>query len=493
MTTNRQIAGSVKWSYIGTTLQRVCEPVLTIYLATLLTPDDFGVMAIAVSVMAFARQLQAMGLGRALIQAEEELPDVCDAVFWINVALGAFIFAILQATATFAGQIFQDPRVVSVLRVTAFAILILSLDCVQDAILRRNFQFKKLAIRRIIPLGVQALVSIALARMGFSYWALIWGTLARNVTAVLCLWAISPWRPRFSINWRVARRCLRFGGLVTLGTLQGWLLMGGDRLFAGRAFSSEMLGAYDFGANVVNLALIGLCEPVFSVSFAAFSRAQGDIELLRRTYAAFVHGLSALVLPVAVGMAVCAGVIIPWAFEGKWDAAIPVITIFAISPGIPRILNLNTGLYQATGRPDIQPRVNLLQLVYVVPAYIIGGKYGLLGFTLARASVGVVFWLPHVWLAWRVLGKPRRFFWGEFLRPAAAAGTMATAVLTVDRHVIVLAPLLRITAMVITGVVTYLLAIALVDRPLARKALHVALANIPSRRARTVRAGKGTA
>ena len=460
-----KVLHSVKWSFIGIALQRAMEPLLVLVLARLLSPADFGIMAIAASIIAFGRQLQSMGLSQALIQSEENVDDVCDAVFWLNLMFGLFLFCILQALAPSFGVFFRDERIVEVTRLIAFMLIIIPFDGVQEAILRREFAFKKLVKRRLIPLLVQAAVSMPLALLGFSYWALVWGVLARSVTGVITLWSISSWRPHFRIKWPIARQKLGFGVMVTLGVLQGWMIIQGDRLFAGRAFGVEGLGAYDFGANLVNLMALLICEPVFGVAYSAFSRQQKDIQGVVKTYHDFVYGVSFLLLPVMVGLALTAPIAVPLFFRSKWNASITVIGVLALMLGPARVLYLNSYLYKALNRPDIEPKLNLFKMLYLIPAYLIAMQLDLKGFSIIRGSLAITFWIPDLLIARKLLGKPQGFFWKVFIRPLGASFIMGIVLLFMQ---LVLKPYghpaLILAGMITVGSLVYVGIILLIDR-----------------------------
>lgn len=476
----KKILHSVKWSYIGISLQRVLEPLLILVLAKFLLPEDFGIMAIAAAIVAFGRQLQSLGLSAALIQAEEDVDDLCDAVFWLNLAGGLLLFIMLQWLAPSLSLFFKDERLVGVTRLLSFIFVIFPFDSVQEAILQREFAFKRLIKRRLFPLLAQAVVSISLALLGFSYWSLVWGVLVRSVMGVLTLWRISPWRPRFRFRWQIIKKKLGFGLMVTLGTLQGWMIIQGDRLFAGRAFSLAGLGAYDFGVNLVQLVGILLCEPVFRVAYVTFSRQQKDEHGIIKTYHDFVYGLSLMTLPAMVGLALSAPIAMPLLFKSKWNASIPVIGILALTSGLAKILYLNSYLYKALNRPDIEPKFNLVKMAYLLPAYLIGMKLSLTGFAVLRGSIAIVLWLPELLIARSVLGKPRGFFWPFFLRPLGASVIMGGVVLLFR---VVLAPhfppILLLVAILAAGIVVYSAVILVID-PRALRIFRQALVYVKS-------------
>ena len=465
----------MKWAFMGDLLPKVLQPVITIVLARLLTPADFGIIGIAMLVIGLVRMIESMGLNQALIQTDEDIEKAADVVFWSNLALSIVLFVVLFFAAPLIARFFDEPRSSAVIQVMGFQLIISAFDDVQEALLQRDFHFKELVSRRLVPVIVSALVSIVMAVAGFGYWSLVTGTLIGAALGVVFLWGISEWRPRFRYDLKVARLLLGFGVLVAIESFQGWALNYGDNMAAGYFLGVDGLGYYTL-AFAVTVVLIGyLVLPVSRVAYSAFSRLKHETEELGRSFMDMTRFLAVVVIPIAFGLSLCAELIVEVVLESEWLEAIPAIRVLAIMPGLSWIIALNPSLYRAIGRPDVMPKFHIATLLYIVPIYIIGAQYGLEGFSLARASVGFVFYIPHIWLSMKLLDLPRRYFWDCVWSPLFAGLIMSGLVyiaLTVMRPI---APgWIHLILVVIVGCASYSLSLWFLDRALCLRVAKLA-------------------
>lgn len=468
---------SVKWAFLGDLLPKIFQPLFTLILARLLTPSDYGIIGVATMVIGLARMVESMGLSQALIQTDEDVEEAANVVFWSNLGLSGLLYVIVFLTAPFAADFFAEARVTLVLRVMGLQLVLSAFDDVQEALLRRNFQFQQLVGRRLIPALTPALVSIPLAAAGFGYWSLVAGTLSGTALGVLLLWKVSDWRPRFRFDARIAGLLLGFGAFVAIESLQGWALNYGDNLAAGHFLGVENLGYYSFGFTLTVIMIGYAISPLASVAYSAFSRLKTDSAELQRLFIDSTRMLAMVVFPLALGLALVAEPAVSIVLGAKWLGAIPVIRILAIMPGLSWIIALNPQLYRALGRPDIMPKFHIATLIYIVPAYIISAQLGLIAFCLSRASVGFIFYIPHIWLSIKMLRLSRWYFWDCIRSPLFAGLIMSGVVFT-------LTSLLRpynnswqewgkLIIILTGGAISYSLMLWLIDRSLCLRAVQL--------------------
>ena len=417
----RQAVKSVKWAFVGNLLPKVIQPLFTVALARLLTPADYGIIGIATLVIGLAKMLESMGLNQALIQTDEDIEKAADVVFWSNLLLSGLLYAVVFLTAPLMANFFAEPRVTLVLRVMGLQLVLSAFDDVQEALLRRDFLFRQLVGRRLLPSLMPGLVGIPLALVGFGYWSLVAGTLSGTALGVIFLWKVSRWRPRFRFDLKIARLLLGFGALVMVESLQGWGLSYGDNLVVGRFLGTENLGRYVFGVSIIMLLMGFGITPLSNVVYSAFCRLRAQTKELQRLFIDSTRMLAVIVIPISLGLCLIATPLVSVVFGDKWLDAEPVIRILAIMPGLGWIIAFNPSLYRAMGRPGIMPKFNLAQMVYIVPAYVIGAQFGLIVFCMVRASVGVVFYVPHIWVSIKLLKLPRGYFW-DCIRSSLFAG-----------------------------------------------------------------------
>lgn len=390
-------------------------------------PDDYGIVGVSVAVVALAEMLQTMGLSQALIQREKDLSKAANVTFWSNLTLGLVISGLLVVLAPLLAGVFGDSRLINVLRVQSISVFVCSLSGVQHALLRRDFRFKRLTWLTLGSSLCPLLVAVPLAAVGASYWALIISYLVSRCLETILLWSFSSWRPHWQYDWHVAKGLLVFGGWVAIEGLQGWGLLHGDNLVVAGFLGTERAGRYILSFNIVTLVIATLVGPLSSVAYPAFSRLQKKAEEFRQAFVDCTRMMATVVIPASLGLCVVTAALVSLLGE-KWREVQPLLQILAIMPGLGWIILLNPEVYKAWGRPDIMPKFHLATICYIVPAYLIAAQFGLMGFVLARASVGVVFYIPHIWISVRVLKLPRSYFWDCVRSPLIAGLVMSAAV-----------------------------------------------------------------
>jgi PST family polysaccharide transporter len=474
----QKAASSIKWAFLANLLPKAISPIVMVILARLLLPSDYGIIGMSLVVVGLANLFHGMGLSQALIQCEKDMESAADVAFWSNVTLGVFMATTIVLLAPWISSFFHEPRLSAVLRVQSIAVIISSLASVQNAFLQRKFKFKKLMGLTLVPSLMPLIVAVPLALHGFGYWALVGSAIAGRGVQTFLLWKYSSWRPRWRYDIRIARQMLTFGGLVALEGLIGWAMISGDNLVAGHFMSSEDVGLYVFGFNLVVLLVGFFVNPLTGVAYSAFSRLQSDIKELKRIFLESTRMIATIVIPFSFGLSLIADPFTAVVLGSRWHGIEPVIRILAISPALSFIWNLNPSLYKAINRPDLMPKIHLAQVLYIAPTYWIAAQYGLNVFCWARASV-IVFLLFHIMGAVKVLKLPFNYFWNCIRTPLFAGLIMALVVYLMENS---MAPytvcdwlnILKLLGIIMCGAVSYGLSLWFIDKELCMRFLQVA-------------------
>jgi O-antigen/teichoic acid export membrane protein len=184
------------------------------------------------------------------------------------------------------------------------------------------------------------------------------------------------------------------------------------------------------------------------------------------------------VLPAAAGLCCISQLMVPSLFGSRWMSLVPVLQILALWPGLAPLVLLFPYVYQAIGRPDIAPKIGMITLIYSIPVYILGAKYGLIPFTFAKASVCLAFIFPHVLVTSRLFDLPIGFFWRMIKQPVAAAGAMAAIIYPLTRWLSSLdvGPVAKVSFLfgaVIMGATIYIAVLTVLDRDSVKKLLKI--------------------
>jgi PST family polysaccharide transporter len=426
---------SIKWAYLAHLMTRALQPLSTVILARLLLPEDFGIIDAAMTVIVLADKIQNLGLGKALIQREGDEKDIAqaaNAIFWSNFSTSLVLYGLTFLGAPLIGAFYNDPHVVTALRVMSLILIINSFDVVQVSLLQRDFQFKRLFWRRLVPALSPIVIGVPLAMLGLGYWALVYGNLVGSLLAVVFLWTTSAWRPRFSINFLVARQLLSFGWLVAAEGLIGWALNYADNAVVGHFLGTKALGIYALGYNVVWLVTAFLINPVTDVAYSTFSRLRQAPAEFKDVYLKLTKLVAAISLPVCLGMSLMAEPVVHLVLGDRWQGLGRVIQILAIMPGLSVLWSLNPEGFKAISRPDIIPKLSLFVITYMVVIYPVAIAYGLIAIVIARFSVGIVFAPVHTCLAVRFFNLKRSYLWESLRLPLFAAAGMSIVILAIE-------------------------------------------------------------
>ena len=474
----QKAASSIKWAFLANLLPKAISPIVTVILARLLLPSDYGIIGMSMVIVSLANLFHGMGLSQALIQREKDVESAADVAFWSNVTLGVFIAITIVLLAPWISSFFHEPRLTAVLRIQSITVVISSLASVQDALLQKEFKFKKLMGLTFVPSLTPLIVAVPLAILGLSYWALVGSAIVGAGVQTSLLWKYSSWRPRWCYDVRIARQMLTFGGLVALEGLMGWAMVSGDNLVIGHFMSAKDVGLYVFGFNLVVLLVGFFVNPLTGVAYSAFSRFQSDIQELKRMFLESTRIIATMVIPFSFGLSLIANPFTVVVLGSRWHGIEPVIRILAISPSLSFIWILNGEIYKAIERPDLMPKIHFAQILYIIPTYWIAAQHGLDTFCWARASV-IVFLVFHVLVAVKVLKLPFNYFWSCIRSPLFAGLIMALFVYLMEHS---MAPytvcdwlnILKLAGIIMCGALCYAISLWTIDKGLCVRFLQVA-------------------
>lgn len=379
-----QAARSVKWSILYNVVPRLVTPFSTMILAGLLSSEDFGLVAIAVLINALAQIIVEMGLGKAVIRAQENVEEAASVSFWFTLFVSSSIYAGLWFFAPSLAQLFDNQNVVEVIRLAALMLPLSALMAIPKALLRRNMEFNRLFWVYSSFLIIQAVLSVILAFFGLGALAVIWGQLLGTLATVFITWSLIRWRPRFLINWAVLRSLLGFSIWIMIGALQEWLFGYADSAIAGLFLGVELLGAYSLGLHIAIIIPSFISASLIDVAYPTFCKIQDDVAEVGKSLVSLQRLTAAILFPLALGVAAIASPAIELLYGPKWPGLGTVISLLIVMPGLSGIWMLNDSAYQAIGKPNLTAKIAGITLVVMLPLISLAAPLGLFYFTLAR-------------------------------------------------------------------------------------------------------------
>jgi O-antigen/teichoic acid export membrane protein len=459
---------SLKWSALMEIVSRTASPIIFVILARVLTPADFGVLATAMIAISFAQMFWDAGLSKALIQTREAPEEAAHVVFWTNIFLSIPIYILLFISAPAISLFFKSVASGPVLRVLGLQIVIASFSAVQQALFVRDLDFRGLFWIKLLTGFVPGLCSIPMAFFGYGVWALVAGSLVGQVLNCWLLWRRSAWRPRMQFDSALARKLFGFGIWAVGESLAAWFILWGDSVLVGKFLGVHDLGVYRTGWMLVTIIFGLVLNPFLPVLYPTFSRLQDDLPALKSTFRKLNQVVMALALPIGVGLFLIGPDLADALFGNKWQGLGFVVSVVGLTNGIVWIVGINTELYRAMSRPDINAKLLFFAAVYYLPTYFMAAPFGLKVFTCTRFIVGLLGILIHIYICNSMLKFPRLYLWHEGKKIIIATLFMGFIVAILKSVMSIFMPDLRslmiLAVLIISGMIVYTGSLWLMDR-----------------------------
>jgi len=363
----RQTKTAVVWRFTSTGVSGVVELGTGIVLARLLMPEHFGIVALALIVIGFARNLSEFGLGAAIVQRRQVEQRHLTAAFWGSAAIGLILAGALCLVASPAARFFGEPAVNPVMRLLSITMIVGSLSAVPRALLHRALDFRKLFWADLVGRIAYGAIGIPLAVVGFNFWSLVWASLGGEVFALAALVVATGYVPSLRFRLSGLIDLVRFGGGVTAVGLLNYTAGNVDYFIIGRWLSPAALGLYRKAYILGTYPPAKLSMPLYQVLFPAFSRLQSEPSRVKYAYGRALTGIGIVTFPLLTGLAVTAPLLIPTVLGTQWREAVLPTQIMCLA-GLLRVLANPAGAL-VKGMGHVMAEV-WRQLLYLL---IIGG------------------------------------------------------------------------------------------------------------------------
>ena len=406
----------------------------TAVLARLLTPEDFGVLAMILSVTAFAGIFKDFGLSAAAVQKGDSLtPGQASQLFWLNVVVGAALTALVAAAAPLVGSLFGHPELVPVTMLVAMTFLLTSLGSQHAAALQRLLLFRRKAAADVAGAVASVVVAIVFALKGYSYWALVWGSIVGAAVTSLLLVLLSPLRIRRPQRSETVRDLLGFGGHVTAFECINYFHRNLDNVLIGRVWGAEALGMYSRAYQLMMFPITNLRAPLHAVAFAAMSRLRAEPEKFRAYYLQVSFLLALTSMPLVAFLAVSAQEVIGVLLGERWLGAVPIFQALAVTAFIQPVAGLRGLVALSSGRSRDYLALGAVNAVVVCAAFAAGLPWGPFGVAVGYGLANYALLYPTLRLAFQQTSIRMPDFWQSIRQPAVTSVLAGVAVLLVVR------------------------------------------------------------
>ncbi len=424
-----RILRSTAWNVVGAVVKQGITLLSAIVVARLLTPDDYAIAGLALSVMGLFNVLTAQGFGQALVRRPQLTPITIHSVFWFTLLQGLLLAVVAVVVAPLIAQFYRQPEMAPLLVFLAFTLIISMLGVVPNALLQRDMRFRDINLIGISGGIIAATLGIGAAVAGFGYWALMMPGLGiAMATAVGAYW-LTRYRPARAFSWQEIKSVAVFGFSMLGSQILTYFSDNSDYLIMGRFWTTASFGQYYFAFERARQPFNIVVAQLSSVLFPAFSKIQDDRERLRRAYLRGIRLVTLIVFPLHVLLIGLADPLVPWLFGEQWRPAVPVFQVFAAYGFVRGLAALVLPSLLAINYAQAIFVFNLFRLSFTVPALLYLGFNG--ADILTTAVVLLVIWVVQapflIGFLNRKLGLGWRGFWAGWREVGLATVVMGLA------------------------------------------------------------------
>ena len=347
---NRRAVRGGAVTVLGQGVKLALQTTATVVLARLLTPADFGLVAIAMILPGFLGVFKDAGLSLATVQRDRITHAQISTLFWLNALLGLLLAGLACILAPAFAVLYRDERLVGIIIVASVAFVLTGLMVQHQALLRRQMRFRATTLIEIGALAAGVGTAIAMALVGFGYWSLVGMTLVSTLVTAIFLWLALPWRPGLPRRHAGVRPMLGFGGNATLAGVVHYFALHAESLLLGWWWGPAPVGLYNKVHGLMGMPLRQLNAPLATVAFSALSRAVADPQRYRRAYLRVVEQMLFVTGPPMIALIMCAHEIIALLLGAQWLQAAPAFAILGFAALIVPLANSTGWLFVSQDR-----------------------------------------------------------------------------------------------------------------------------------------------
>ncbi|MFW6034848.1 MAG: MOP flippase family protein [Halothermotrichaceae bacterium] len=464
---NKAVSG-VKWSTLYSLITVLISPLTLAILARILTPEEFGKIAIVTIIIGFSRQIARMGFSKAIIQKDEVSDGDLSSIFWFEQLLGFFAFLIIYFSAGLIGSFFDAPGAVRLVRVAALVFIFEPIDLVFRSLLKKELKMKVLKISTSIRLIVVQITKIILAIMGFGAMSFVIGNIVGIFVLTVIMFYIfyknKLWLPKMYFSFSQLKPYLKFGIFISGKSIFNNLYNYIDEIIIGGILGSEMLGIYHFAKRMLQYVIKLITQPIAEVGFPLLTKMTSDYKKFNRIYIKLIKFIGTVTIPAYAGIAATAPYFVPIIFGAKWIPAIPVIVILSIW-GVFHSLQagvISSALY-SFGKSDWMLYATILDLPIRAGLLYLAAPYGIeyigltIGFIVFAKFIIYQYVLKYITdISLINIVKELKYI--------ILSSILMLAALYLFDNLISLSGILMLILMIITGVLIYLVMMHILEK-----------------------------
>lgn len=399
------VISNAKWNAFSQFFKIGIQVANLVYLAKIISPADYGIMAMAVVVTNLGILLRDLGTSAAIIQRKNLTEGIKNTIFWLNVILGFSLAVIIVILSPLISYIYVQPELVSVLILLSISFPLSSSAATHLALLERESQFKKISKIEISSSLVSVLIAIIMANLGFGVYSLVAQAIALSFMSAIQFWTVSSWRPsvKLFINKTDLKDIFGFSANLSLFNLINYFSRNADGFIIGKFMSAAILGSYNLAYRIMLFPLQSLTFVASRSLYPVLSHYQDDVSKIRNTYLNCVFVILLVTTPLMSGLAIYSKPFVFLVFGPQWSITADVLQWLAPTAIIQSVLSTTGSVFMAKGRTDTLMRLGLIGTVLQVSAFLIGVNFSITVFAFCYLVANVINFYPVMFCLLKLL------------------------------------------------------------------------------------------
>ena len=398
------VISNLVWRFAERCGAQLVSFVVSIVLARILAPDDYGTIALVTVFTAILQVFVDSGLGTALIQKKDADEIDFSSVFYFNFVVCLILYFGMFAAAPFIADFYGDVTLVPVIRILSLTIVISGVKGIQQAYVSRNMLFKRFFFSTIGGTIFSAVLGIAMAYAGFGIWALVAQQLSNTFIDTLILWITVRWRPTKSFSWTRLKYLLSFGWKLLVSSLLDTAYNNLRNLIIGKMYSSSDLAFYNQGDKFPKVIVTNINASIDSVLLPTMSSAQDDKERVKQMTRRAIKTSTYVMAPLMMGLAFCAEPIVSLVLTDKWLPCVPFLRIFCITYMFWPVHTANLNAINAMGRSDWFLRLEIIKKIMGMTILLSTMWFGVMAMAYSLLLSSVLSQIINSWPNRKLLG-----------------------------------------------------------------------------------------
>jgi len=409
------------WVGTGNFIGQLISWISTIVVIRLLSPSDYGLMAMATSFLSFLAFMSELGIGASIIQAKEITEEEIRHIFGLVIVSSVFFMIVGHFGAPLIALFYNEPRIVPIMRVMNLTFFLMALYIVPQSIFIRQMNFKVKSQIDIAANVCGAILTVGFALNGTGVWTLVVGPIFGHLFRAVGFNVVSGSRLKPLFSYQRTKPFMSFGLTITGDRLAHYLYAQADTIIVGKFLGNSLLGIYSVALNLASLPMEKVLPIITQVSFASYSRIQTETERIGKNIFRTIQALSLVGFPLFFGMASVAPIGIRFILGEKWEAIVVPFQLLCLMMPLKALGPVLPPAVFAIGKPKVN-LVNMIITAFIMGvAFLIGVKGGILGVCTAWIVAYPVVFLITSWRSLKVLGLSLKDFLLEIKFPFLAS------------------------------------------------------------------------